>query len=419
LRRTLTDYPSTLHLRLHDQIEKLIIRPAFTIPRPIQPKVVIIDGLDESSDNDRLCDLIRLLVDTTNHIPLRFLFTSRPERHIRQTFDSTSARGKVRFLSLRDFGARSDVRRYLQLHLSKIRDQNDHIMRDVPRRWPSERALDVLVYQSDGLFIYVSTLVKFVAGRTGLPQERLQAAMTTHRGVDPLYHQVLSVACEFEYFERVIGTIVFLRHPLTISKLGQLLQLQSSHIRLALDGCQSVLVVPDGDEEIVKPYHASLRDFLTDHNQAGAHFLDPQVYHVSILVACLQLISMHENYDGGNHLFYPCQNWCYHFSSALSHHATISSINASSDVFILIKGMEQWWLKIWMYGLEDFSGVETVCGDCESVITEMMVSIYTTCGVFANMFQTKEIPDQWTDIIQNFKNLLNVLQVNKHVLILY
>jgi hypothetical protein len=48
--------------------------------------------------------------------------------HIRQTFESMSAKGKVHFLSLRDFRARSDVCKYLQLHLSKIRDQNDHIM---------------------------------------------------------------------------------------------------------------------------------------------------------------------------------------------------------------------------------------------------------------------------------------------------
>jgi hypothetical protein len=375
LRRTLIDHPSTLHLRLRDQIEKLITRPALAIPRPIQPMVVVIDGLDESSDKDLLCDLIRLLVDTTDDIPFRFLFTSRPERHIRQTFESPSTRRKTYFLSLRDFRAHSDVRNYLQLHLSEIRDRNDHLMRDVPHPWPSPQALDVLVDQSDGLFIYVSTLVKFVADMTGLPQERLQAAMTTNRGVDPLYHQVLSTAQKPEYFHQVIGTIIFRRHPLTISELGQLLQLQSSHIRLALDGCQSILVVPDSDQGIVYPYHASLRDFLTDHNRAGAHFFDPQVCHVSILVACLELIRMNGDYDGGSHLFYACQNWCYHFSSALSHHATMSSINASSNVVTLIQEMEQQWLKIWMYGLEDRSGLETACADFKSVIARMMVSI--------------------------------------------
>jgi hypothetical protein len=375
MRRTLTDHPSIIRLRLRDQIEKLIIRPALTIPRPIQPMVIVIDSLNESSNNDLLCDLIRLLIITTDNIPFRFLFTSRPESHIQQTFQSPSTRRKTCFLSLRDFRAHSDIRNYLQLQLSEIRDRNDYLMRDVPRPWPSLQALEVLIDQSDGLFIYVSTLVKFVADiMTGLPQEKLRAVMTTHRGVDPLYHQVLSAAQKFQGFHQVLGAIIFLRHPLIISDLGQLLQLQSSHVRLALDGCQSVLAVPDSDQDAVHPYHASLREFLTDHDRAGAHFFDPQVCHVSILVACLQLIRMNENYDGGNHLFYACQNWCYHFSSALSHHATISSINARSNVTTLLKQMEQQWLKIWMYGLEDYSSFTTACIDCESIVEKMKVS---------------------------------------------
>jgi hypothetical protein len=136
------------------------------------------------------------------------------------------------------------------------------------------------------------------------------------------------------------------------------------------------LAVPDRDQEIVKPYHASLQDFLTDHHRAGVHFFDPQAYHVSILVTCLQLIRMNRDYDGGNHLFYACQHWCYHFSSALSHHATISSINASSNVVILIKEMEQQWLKNWMYGLEGSYGVDIACNDFESLLVKLMVSLF-------------------------------------------
>jgi hypothetical protein len=377
MRRVLTDDPSILYLRLRDQIEKLVVRPALGIPRPIQSNIVVIDGLDESSDDDLLRELILLLVDSTNHIPFRFLFTSRPEPHIRQTFESPSIKRKTDFLSLRDFRAHNVIHNYLRLRLSEIHDRNDHLMRDVLRPWPSPQALEVLVDQSDGLFIYVSTLVRFVADMTELPQERLQAVMTMHRGVDPLYRQVLSAAQKFKYFERVIGTIIYLRHPLTISELGQFLQLQSSDIHLALHGCQSVLAIPDSDQESVSLYHTSLRDFLTDFNRAGEHFLDPQVYHVSILVSCLRLIMMDENHEDGNYPLYACQNWCHHFSMALSHHATIGSINANCDMVMQMKGMEQKQLRIWMYGLGDFSAVEAVCTDCESVVARMMVSFST------------------------------------------
>lgn len=110
---------------------------------------------------------------------------------------------------------------------------------------------------------------------------------------------------------------------------------------------------------------------LTDYNQAEEHFLDPQVYHVSILVACLQLIGM--NYEGGQHLIYAYQNWCYHFSLGLSHGATVGSMNANCDVVMLIRKMEQ--QRLWIYGLKDFAGVKAMYTDCESVVAKMAVSL--------------------------------------------
>ncbi|KAF8220475.1 hypothetical protein L208DRAFT_1416690 [Tricholoma matsutake] len=372
MRRALDDNPSAPHLGLRDQFEKLIIHPFLTIPGHIQPKIVIIDGLDESRDNDLIQELIRLL------------------HHIRQTFETFFVKRNTCFLSLRDFRAHADVRKYLERHLAEIRDQNDDVMRDVAHPWPLDEELDRLVHQSDGLFIYVSTLVKFVADNTDHPQERLQMAMMTHSGVDPLYHQVLSAARKFQYSERVIGTIIYLRHSLTISALGQLLQLQPGLIHLALRGCHSVFVVPDTDQESVHPYHASLRDFLTDCNRAGEHYFDPQVYHVSILVDCLQSI---ENQEGGEQLFYACRNWCHHFSLAISHGATVGSMNAKCDVVMVMMKMEQEWMSLWMYGLENFDGVDVMCRDCESVVQRMT-----------------EMPVQWRDVIGSFNHIRNVVQ---------
>ncbi|KAF8226432.1 hypothetical protein L208DRAFT_1407070 [Tricholoma matsutake] len=361
VRRALAEDPSAPHLGLRNQIEKLTLHPFLTIPGRIQPKIVVVDGLDESSDDDLIQELIRLLVDTTNRLPFRFLFTSRPEHHIRQIFETSLVKQNTYFLLLRDFRAHSDVRKYLQRHLAEIRDQNDDVMRDVARPWPLDKELDRLVHQSDGLFIYVSTLVKFISDKTDYPQERLQTAMMTHSGVDPLYHQVLSAAQKFKYSERVIGTIIYLRYPLIIRELGQLLQLPLGCIHLALCGCQSVF-------EFVCPYHASLREFLTDCNRAGEQFFDPQVYHVSIL-----------NYKGGEHLLYACNNWCHHLSLALSHGATVGSMNAKCD-------MEQEWMRLWMYGLENFD-------DCESVMVRMT-----------------EMSVQWRDVIGSSKHILNVVQ---------
>jgi hypothetical protein len=211
-------------------------------------------------------------------------------------FKSPSIQSKTYPLALRDFDAQNDVYMYLQSHLSKLCQEEEEIMRDVPKPWPSEGDLHTLVRQSEGLFIYVSTLVKYVADGNGLPQEKLQDVMKTHIGVDPLYDQVLSGAQKFHHFDLAISTIMFLHRPLTIKGLEHLLQLQSGSIRHALRGCQSILLIPeDDDKDSIQPYHASLRDFLLNPEWAKSHILDAMKCHTHILVHCLRLLATLED----------------------------------------------------------------------------------------------------------------------------
>ena len=367
--------PFAPHLRLRDQLKYLILDPTLSTQQAVRPMVVIIDGLDECSDENILLQLIHVLVDATYYLPFRFLFASRPEPRIRQTFESPLIKPKAHFLSLRDFEARHDVSNYLQRQLAEIHRQNYNIMRGVPCPWPSPEQLFLLVEKSEGLFIYVSTLVKFVGGGQGLPQEKLQLAITAHYGLDPLYEQVLLKAQAWSpHFFRVVGTIIYLHHPLAIHDLERLLQLSSNNIRHALHGCQSIFVLPDIDHrESVRPYHASLKDFLSDVGRAKDHFLDPTIYHVTILVDCLQLIGqVHEN-QGGLPLEYACQQWCYHLSSALSHQVTIGLMKNCGDIEALMVGMKEQWLKTWMCGLGR-EELTAVCQDCESVLGIIVAS---------------------------------------------
>jgi hypothetical protein len=375
MRQALVADPSIPSQSLRDQMIKLIIYPVLNVGGPIPPMVAVIDGLDECGEEVLLQELIQLLVNTTNQFPFRFLFASRPEVHIQQIFQLPSIQPRSYFLSLRDFSSLDDVRTYLRRHLSEVRERESQVMANVPRPWPSQRELQVIVKQSEGLFIYVSTLVKFVADKHGRPQDKLCAALAVHRGLDPLYDQVLSEARKYEYFERVVGTIVYLREPLSMGGLGQLLQLHSTCIQLALRGCQSIFTIPITETESVRPFHASLKDFLIDDNRAKGHFLDPIVHHGSILVDCFKSIRIYaENgAGGGDHLEYACRSWAYHFSMVLGYPIAIDS-----DMVIFMEKMENEWLKFWMYQLGSFGAVDSVCEDCESVLAKRkdMVSLF-------------------------------------------
>jgi hypothetical protein len=199
---------------------------------------------------------------------------SRPEVHIQMTFKSPSIQSKTYHLDLQDFNAHDNIHRFLGSQLLRIRQQVEQLMYDVPKTWPSEKDLEVLVEQSEGLFIYASTLMKFIGDGNDVPQRKLQVVMTVHTGLNPLYDQILSEVPRYPVqFEWVMGAVMFLHRFFSVGELGQFLQLESGSVRIALCRCQSILVIPnDNDKDFVRPYHTSLQGFLTDHAQAKNHF---------------------------------------------------------------------------------------------------------------------------------------------------
>ena len=84
----------TLHTKSMDvQLRSLIIDAFRRLsPLPQRPYLVIIDGLDECHDTAIQQLILQLLCETitVHKLPLRFLIGSRPESHIRDSFDQES-----------------------------------------------------------------------------------------------------------------------------------------------------------------------------------------------------------------------------------------------------------------------------------------------------------------------------------------
>ena len=156
---------------------------------------------------------------------------SRPEVHIQMTFKSPSIQSKTYHLDLQDFNAHDNIHRFLGSQLLRIRQQVEQLMYDVPKTWPSEKDLEVLVEQSEGLFIYASTLMKFIGDGNDVPQRKLQVVMTVHTGLNPLYDQILSEVPRYPVqFEWVMGAVMFLHRFFSVGELGQFLQLESGSV---------------------------------------------------------------------------------------------------------------------------------------------------------------------------------------------
>ena len=357
MQRALQSDPLILSQTLNDQFRKLIVGPILAINGPLPRMVVVIDALDECGDEDLLVEVVRLLGDafaTARQLPFRFLLTSRPEEHIRNAFARPMTRSKTYSVALQDFPARDDIRAYLQLQFVNIRSDHEVYLREVPKPWPSPAVLEELVEKSEGLFIYVSTLVKYVGQGDGLPGEKLEAVRRINPGIDPLYKQVLSAALRTPNSRRVIGAVMLLRRTLKISALAQLLQLTLTALRHALRGCHSILIIPDEDDKDIKCYHASLQDFLIDHHRSHDYFVDPE-QHETITQGCLHIMAsgLGHNTISDDPLWYACQYWCHHFSARLSS-GGVSAIT-ESPFGLEVKGkaeklMDEW-LRPWMYNI--------------------------------------------------------------------
>jgi hypothetical protein len=344
------------------QFQKLMIDP---LPNFAFPMVIVIDALDECNDKESIGNLIQVLLTHSgrgNHIPYRFLMTSRVEEHIRSKFEVSGSRAHpaTYSLALQEYSAGADIRMYLRSQFAAIYQEKCRLMPNVRMPWPSEEVLRQLVQQSSGSFIFAATLVDFINDGSDLPHLKLRNALGTHNGLDPLYRQVFSDAQRSPRFKQVIGTIMLVTKPLSIRNLESLLQVETGHILLALLGIQSVLVVPEDDHQPVRLVHTSLRDFLVTRSRSREWYIHPPIHHLRITIDCLKAIVV-EPEDGMFHIGfrkYACLNWCHHLEQSLKEgeeNQVITSLSGATLANCLVEfstGFLDFWINTIILGLE-------------------------------------------------------------------
>jgi hypothetical protein len=120
---------------------------------PSSSSLTVSTSVGATMINQVILSHIHDLVDK-HRLPLRFLITSRPESHIRETFDEPVMSSVTKVLSIYgDFGARRDVLTYLRDEFRRIQDSKRHkdIMQFVPKPWPSDRVIEQIAEKSGGI----------------------------------------------------------------------------------------------------------------------------------------------------------------------------------------------------------------------------------------------------------------------------
>ncbi|KAF8239870.1 hypothetical protein L208DRAFT_1385473 [Tricholoma matsutake] len=178
--------------------------------------------------------------------------------------------------------SKDDIQKYFVKELEKIKQ--DCLSSQGPSDWPLKSSVHELVEKSEGLFVYAA-------------MAQLADILKLHKGLDPLYTQVIGEAKKWDYCDIVMGTLMHLQYPLTINKLSTVLltydnNLESNVVHSALGGCHSI-------------------------SWSNTLFYTPAMSHGQLMVGCLGAITRSFS-DGSIVPAYALISWHHHASLYLS-----------------------------------------------------------------------------------------------------
>ena len=293
----------TLHTKSMDvQLQTLIVDAFQNLsPFPQQSYLVIIDRLDECHDKATQQSILRLLrkTITVHNLPLRFLVGSRPESHIRDSFDQESLYTITQRVVLDEtFNPGKDIRVFLKAGFAKINAKNS-VLSHVKQPWPAEGIIDLLVQRSSGQFIYAATVLKFVGAEFCSPTKQLALVLkpdpTAFSDLDQLYTQILSVYPSSVNIVEVLGFTITSYQNLP-EVIEDILGMEEGELKLVLRGLSSLMEDENDEDGSLIPYviphfaHASFHDYLFDSSRSGRFHINQQEYENQVSIRSFALI---------------------------------------------------------------------------------------------------------------------------------
>ena len=298
--------PSVARNSLISQLKDLIVDPLSSTNISC---VIVVDALDECFDNQPASALLSVLGrHVKDLLSVKFFITGRPEPRIRTGFRLPLLEPITQIFLLHEVelsDVNEDIRLYLQEKLTVVAKQRSDL--DVSDPWPCDQDLMTLTKKSSGLFIFASTVARFIESEHHEPVERLQLIITPQEstihegkaGIDLLYTHLLVHAFSglneptvFTNFRRVLGTVILAFNPLSRQQIAEILGISTRLITTTLRHLHSVLLIPKEDSKKIRVFHKSFPDFMQDPNRCSdpSFLVDMSAHHGDIALGCLELL---------------------------------------------------------------------------------------------------------------------------------
>ena len=348
---------------LKEQFDKILLQPLLDLASPalsIPNVVIIMDALDECEADLDIRLILQLLPQLQNSkaIRLRVLLTSRPELPIRLGFKKLATQDH-KDLVLHEIPKEvieHDLSLFLNYRLSEIRKEREP---PLPINWPGAENIRKLVALSTPLFIFAATICRIFEDPDWDPVDSLLEILTHQKDeskLDGTYLPVLDRLLDrqtekkrkelVQEFHQVVGAIVILESPLSVTSLSKLIGLPERLIHLRLNPLHSVLSVPNDEVLPVQLFHLSFRDFLLDPatREKTPLWVDEKEAHYRLATQCLDVCqNLKKNLcglrsDGTKQveidqqtvneclppaLQYACRYWAHHLVRSKSQHTAM------------------------------------------------------------------------------------------------
>ncbi|KAI2841165.1 hypothetical protein CBS11350_6599 [Aspergillus niger] len=260
------------------QFEKLLLEPLGELEDSQKPRrfVIVVDALDECEEEQDISLLLQLFprIQESKSVQLRAFITSRPELPIQLGFQEDTVKDSHRDLVLHKVPKQvveNDISLFLRHKLSVIRKS-----RSLPPDWPGDGDFRALVEMSVPLFIFAATVCRVFQDHDLDPVQSLSEILEFQNEESKLDGTYLPVLQRLqthsgkrkqmivEEFREVVGTVVILESPLSVTSLSEILGIPKRVINIRLSRLHAVLNIPDDDAMPVGLFHLSFRDFLLD-----------------------------------------------------------------------------------------------------------------------------------------------------------
>ncbi|KAJ3571722.1 hypothetical protein NP233_g3569 [Leucocoprinus birnbaumii] len=275
--------PALLTKSLSMQFEELLVLPLRQLGfgrREVEGLVVVLDGLDECRGSANQCEIVNIIATSARNrtTPLRWFITSRPEDPIIQTMNSDNVHPVSIHLKLPvSRSIDHEILIYLTDEFERIRERHH-----IPHSWPSDEVLALLVERTAGLWIYASTIIRFIEDQNSYgPKDQLRIVLKFAKDV-PTKVGPDNPLAEMDFFYKLIITrippkirttvrkILLIDHINKVPDFSQylaeefpiILGLDDEQYRHSCTFMQSVMYF--GEHGLLRFYHASFLDFMID-----------------------------------------------------------------------------------------------------------------------------------------------------------